>query len=435
VWENLLKHYLLCLLQAVLDAHTRARGQELTESDTYVFKNEESLPTQEARDIYHGLCREFFLREEVAPIPELLSARKSPVRHNELISYLRDLHFCALDTVLTTIEDRGYLPLRQQDDPVHVAARRPIIFKKTLDALQTLEKDHPERPYIAEGVSAISNNTWMQLQIINDYNGVSRKVGTEWRTILSAFPKWYVDQLERLLYFDWYTACFVGEPTDAAMWANYGDGHRGVCLKFRTHPNALGNPAITLNGIVGQRSGTNGLSLFRGNIECQFYKVDYPERFPEIDFFRSFGRLPRPSLKHWYMDAEGKMSPCGEDTLKEDKNWSEEYWADFVAAMTTKLPDYHNEKEYRLTLHSMITDLSMESSRKLKYRFEELQGIIFGMKTSTEDKLGIVRIIESKYRNEGRSNLELYQADYSLPTGKIEITKLGLVKFLGDPSS
>ena len=48
--------------------------------------------------------------------------------------------------------------------------------------------------------------------------------------ILLGFPEVYVRRLNNLIYSDWYTACFVGEHSHAAMWGNYGDGHKGVCM-------------------------------------------------------------------------------------------------------------------------------------------------------------------------------------------------------------
>jgi hypothetical protein len=76
-----------------------------------------------------------------------------------------------------------------------------------------------------------------------------------------------------------------------------------------------------------------------------------------------------------------------------------------------------------------MQDLSGMSSRKLKYNFGDLQGIVFGIKTSSADKLAILRMIEVKCHAEGRKNFEFYQAYYSHKTGKIENVRLGLLKF------
>jgi RNA processing factor Prp31 len=63
------------------------------------------------------------------------------------------------------------------------------------------------------------------------------------------------------------------------------------------------------------------------------------------------------------------------------------------------------------------------------YRFEVLQGIIFGMNMSAEDRAGIVRIIAAKCAQTGRTDFEFHQAYYSRLAGKVEAALWDLVKF------
>jgi hypothetical protein len=51
------------------------------------------------------------------------------------------------------------------------------------------------------------------------------------------------------------------------------------------------------------------------------------------------------------------------------------------------------------------------------------------MNTLTSDKLRIIKIIEGKCRKEGRDDFEFHQAHYSRRAGKMEITKMNLIKF------
>jgi hypothetical protein len=74
-------------------------------------------------------------------------------------------------------------------------------------------------------------------------------------------------------------------------------------------------------------------------------------------------------------------------------------------------------------------DLSNPVERTLRYRFEDLQGIIFGMNMSAEDRAAIVRIIATKCAEMGRTDFEFYQAYYSRLTGKVEAALWDLVKF------
>jgi len=117
--------------------------------------------------------------------------------------------------------------------------------------------------------------------------------------------------------------------------------------------------------------------------------------------------------------------------MAESDNWRTKYWEQITVAMTTKLPDWSHEEEFRLTMNSSITDLGDRSIRKLDYHFEDLEGIIFGIDTPTSEKLRIMKIIEAKCRRDARKDFEFYQAHYSRRVGKVEITKLSLLKFAG----
>ena len=59
-----------------------------------------------------------------------------------------------------------------------------------------------------------------------------------------------------------------------------------------------------------------------------------------------------------------------------------------------------------------------ESDRKLKYDFDYLEGIIFGIKTPIKEKLKTIEIIKNKCQKHERTNFEFYQA-YYCPDEKI----------------
>jgi len=152
----------------------------------------------------------------------------------------------------------------------------------------------------------------------------------------------------------------------------------------------------------------------------KFYKIDYQEKYPEIDFFRSLGVLPYPALDRWYFDEYKKKSPCADAVYSDQDAWRRNYWDTFYKAITTKLGDWRFEDEYRLVLTPMATDLSDKSSRKLKYRFSDLEGIVFGIRTPEDAKSDIIRIIEGKCRSENRTDFKFYQAFYSKKDGHVE---------------
>jgi hypothetical protein len=73
-------------------------------------------------------------------------------------------------------------------------------------------------------------------------------------------------------------------------------------------------------------------------------------------------------------------------------------------------------------------DRRLISSGKLKYNFSDLTGIIFGIRTSFEDKIKIMRIVEHKCRAESRGDFEFHQARYSHRKRKIELLPLSMLR-------
>jgi hypothetical protein len=429
LWGNLLRHYLLSLTYAVTVALISGPDHTFSEMETFVFANQSSMPTPVFGELHRRICEDFFKHEDAAALPELLADRGNPIRRDELTTYLRLLHLYALNTVLTCMEEAALLPPRPADDPLRAANKKPIAVRAIIEVLKGHEREHPDKTDIAETLSSSYEAVAIQQDLISEYNGISLKRGVAWKAVISEFPRRHVRALEQLLYRDWYTACFVAAaPTDASIWGTYGNGHRGVCLMFKSTTNTNGKQALSLRQICGWSGNKVSSGPVYGDMPHEFQQVEYNSQFIEVNFFRSLGRLSMPMLNSWYRDADGTPSALVADILSESASWRKQYWEQQVAMITTKLTDWGQEKEFRLTLTGM-SDFSDQSTRKLQYHFSDLQGIIFGLNTSTSDKLRIMKIIEEKCRKEGRTDFEFHQAHYSRRTRKMEITKMSLIKF------
>lgn len=242
-----------------------------------------------------------------------------------------------------------------------------------------------------------------------------------WQFICLGFPEMYVRRLDDLIYSDWYTACFVAEPNHAAMWGNYGDSHKGVCLKFRTVNDARGAPSLLLRRIVGWSGGPAGSSPLMGEVSHPFLEVKYQRKFVEIDFFRSIGRMTVRALqKDWYSDEGGSVSSCASEIFWDETEWRKKYWDSFQSAITTKLEDWRHENEYRLLLYSALGGFEKIEDRKLTYNFSDLAGITFGINTPLDDRVGIMKVVSEKCLAAGRTEFEFGQAYYSARSGRIE---------------
>jgi hypothetical protein len=425
VWTNFLRHYLLCLMEAVLFVIKNGPDRVFAEGEIFTFQTGDVLSPSDAVT-YHDICDRFFHNDEVAKLPSFLEARISSMRRNELFCTLSFLHFYAFKTVCTGISPNG--PLCDPDEYLRLREDPPFRFQEFFDTQGRVDQQYGASTAITEQMTRQAINALAQCNLIRAYTGAARNHGPAWDAIYSGFPERYIRQLEKLLYNDWYAACCIFNPANAAMWGNYGDAHRGVCLKFKTHKNTAGVQSIVLWQKTGISSVRGVLKDIYGEVFHELTKVTYQERFVEIDFFRSLGNLTGEQLGFWFSDGDGKVSATGLDLVTGAKSWRSEYWDNHQRMMTTKLPDWEHEDEFRLVLSGLTIDFSNKADRKLKYRFEDLDGVIFGMNTPLEDKLAIMRIIESKCIEKGRKDFDFYQATYSSVKGSIEIVKLDLIK-------
>src|SRR5262249_52781154 len=197
-----------------------------------------------------------------------------------------------------------------------------------------------------------SENLTSQLHLVGEINDSFTDNRRSWLFIVRDFPSYYVNAIERLLYPDWHTACFVANPTNASMWGAYGDAHRGICLKFGTRPDIEGFRSLNLGR--GDLSG-RGIGARYDYVAHRFEEVRYTAEFPQIHFFESLGTMPRFKLTgFWYAGPNGEISTVASKILEKEEKWRQQYWRKYVVSYSTKTPEWSHEQEYRLILYSNL---------------------------------------------------------------------------------
>jgi hypothetical protein len=425
-WKNLLRHYLLCLMQAILRTLENGPNYQVTPETLPVEMIDEDLQ-HEVRKVFDEICTRVFGDPELALLPGLLAEHSSRMSRNELLSLLWPIHSRLFTLVCTSLQPEH--PIHAIDASFRERGSNPLRLKESFAAFKALSEEHTNSTDIVEAMTSRMVSGIVQTMFILKFNEANQQHDAAWRIIASTFPEIYLNSLDRLLYSDWYTACFVAKPSQAAMWGHYGDSHSGVCLKFKTSALSSGLPALTLRHLVGTCGSSKNMKPVYKFGPLELHEVRYQDRYAELDFFRSLGKLTHRQLAFWFRGDNGVFSKTGMDLMQESVEWRQAYWENFHNAVTTKLKDWQYEQEYRITVQSSA-DCSDGTSRKLQYRFEDLQGIIFGMKTSTQDKVEIVRIIQEKCKGTGRSDFVIYQTEYSRRTGRIEISSWDLVKLV-----
>jgi hypothetical protein len=424
-WRNLLNHYLLCLLEAFPTTLLYQKDHFEITGDNFIFKCRRDLSAPQYRAAYDEILRAFFAHEKIAALPGLLALRRYKIRRSELHYLLRAIHGTAFKQIGDTLRQYNMLPPVTEPAP-------PFDLDKHLGhltrSLQAAGFDEPEKEEVAlratfEGMRHLND----QIDFIS-YSHLDRSTELALHALSRMFSDRYVEALDRLLYRDWAAACFVAEPNQAAMWGIYGDSHKGLCLKFKAAGGKL--PHIMLKSINGWGGDKTGMRPSWGDVGFRFEEMKYVDKYPEIDFFRSMGVLPEQVLlREWYRDEQGQQSICAEDLLSNPSEWIQRHRQTHRDTITTKFRDWQHEREYRLVLDSHAASLDEIEHRKLKYKFEDLEGIIFGINTPIDVKLKVTRIIEKKCKENAREHFEFGQAWYSPFSGKVETRKLDLLKF------
>jgi hypothetical protein len=426
VWINLLKHYILCLHVACDMVMFSPEDTPFDRNQIPINITENDLP-QPARVKYQEICKLFFEQEPISQMSKLLAARSKPVRRNELSFYLRYIHSHALHVIFSEYKAHKIRPFPDdlQFDQLFAVEN----YNAVISEINELEREHSNKPDVTEQWFAMSSRATEQLLLINKYNNPAVNLYRNKLMVFTEYPSIYMQNIDRTMYGKWYAACFVKDCRNPTVWSHYGDAHKGICLKFRT--NALNDlPIIQLHGIVGIKSQSGKSDLTYGDKTLQFSKVHYTKRYPEIDFFTSLGQVrDRDINQFWYADVNGNMSERMKDIFTDRDKWHKTYWERFYEIISTKLDTWAYENEYRLIITELMIDYDTPVKRKLKYKFADLEGIIFGMNTLEEDKLLVFKIIESKCRLEARSDLKFYQAFYAKEAGEIQTAEMTFVKF------
>lgn len=428
VWRNLFKHYLLCLLRAYVV--TKISGQDyrptLVREDPVIARF--ALPTPQIREIYNRICARFFGSYDIDEVPALLAQCRYRFGRDALEFCLRAVHQVAINAVLQIYGEDGLELAAKSISSVSAASVENVVSSMKRVLSQIAADDGSISTDELSTLFSAASHMAKQVELLT-YLRETDEHSRAWQPLFAPFPEQYVDQLRHFVFFKWYAACFVADPNHAAMWGNYGDSHRGVCLQFRAYDGTDGKPTLKLHGVIGASGNAQEVQPLYGDIPLAFEAMMYVDKLAQVDFFRSLARAPVPDLKSdWYTDESGNRSECGDGALSSHREWSENNWAAFQARTTTKLRDWEHEREYRLVLTSALDMFSEAADRKLRYQFADLEGIVFGIKTPLSEKEEIIKSILAKCEREGRKTFTFSQASYVPYSAKIETRPMDLLR-------
>ncbi|MEG6586715.1 DUF2971 domain-containing protein [Dendrosporobacter sp. 1207_IL3150] len=407
IWINLLKHYLLCLEHAVLISRLLDDNKTISKKDIPIYKSIENLPTEIYKERILKIYNQFFADSFVQAYIQFITENPNKIYTEEIYVHLKILSGIALNSIFKIDIESGYLPSGEKE---HLKVMRQRNIDSTFP---NVWKDMDESQYI-QYMELLHDvlKTWDSklLQEVKD----SPKI----QSIYIEFPQMYLDSIVELTYPKAYVACFMDNCLNSSIWGTYGANHTGVCLKFKTDENI---PLLKLKAITGYSS--------QGNIykykDFSLQQIEYCANFEELDFFRNLGRLPIQQLREqWYQNDDSELSICAEKVFLHEAEWRSQYWSNYNGAYLKKLPAWSHEREYRIILSSVLDSYEDPKDRLLEYRFEDLEAIIFGMKTPKEARIKIIDIIQRKCKEFGRNQFDFYEMAYSNSKNELYYRKL-----------
>ncbi len=426
VWQNLLRHYLLCLEWGYSLVSLGGEDEPLSWKNIPIFNVDAMAFTPQYKDRIDKLVAAFLGNDSIKVLVQSLAARTYSVRREELAAYLQPVHTLALSIIQQNYRDHGLAKQTNPDPDTEAYLKRTMDqAKQMLDHVGRLSAEITDPERAAAALFMAHRHMIEEIKLLHRYNNADKPIEANRAFVLFEFPNEYVTKLETLAYPDWYTACFMKECRDSSVWGSYGDNHTAACLVFKVSDGEK-SPSLRLKRVAGYSSGGPVVDF----VPHTFQEVVYENKHLPVDFFRSLGRLPIPDLSRaWYTDRTGQRSACADDIFNNEDAWRKRYWDTFNHGVTRKLEAWHYEKEQRLILTGMLHDFVEPKSRVTHYDFNNLEGIIFGIKTPIDKKIAICKIIEDKCRAANRTDFKFYQAYYAQEKGFIEHREMTLLKF------
>lgn len=209
------------------------------------------------------------------------------------------------------------------------------------------------------------------------------------------FPRLYVEQLKEIMYPNGYVVCFSDTPTNSAMWGNYADNHKGICFIYETE---------TIDG-------REFIPFAAKSLEVK--PIKYSANFITRNFFDTLRHLKFIRAEDW-LTGKGGVKSC-----KLDEASANEYDDDYQEKFYRKLNDWNYEHEHRIFLSDRFYRYGDKFSRKLRYNPKTLTGIIFGIRTTLDDKLKLIQKLE-RFGKTVR-NFDFFQAEFDDETQLISV--------------
>ena len=393
IWKNLLKNYFRSIFEgftsALISRPIPEDPRDLFEPIVIIHQwFDDRFKNIYMQDWFHELPNQFVSEPIVSSLLDNLP--NAHISRDQLLLFLRIIHSKAIMIVIKYMVSKGIFNEEMEQ-------MKQTEFLEQIDWKSIISEDK----LIANKLCPLLNQYFNSLSLIKE------KVDKRIKFLFLDFPNLFMNKLEKLMYPEFYVACFTKNPKNSSMWGNYANSHQGICLKFKF------DDKIPL--YLPYSYGSNGVS--KKIIEYTVNKVKYSNCINSLNFFENIGNVSGGVMsKMWLVDDNN--SPTKVKLINDETR--ERYWQNIYDILSQKTTDWEYEQEERLLLNNMFGDFYESKDRCIKYDFNCLEGIIFGLRTSDADKREIIDIIANKCKQEHRKNFKFYQAFYNKETCGID---------------
>ena len=390
IWKNFFRNYIRSLYDSVVFAIC---PQSIPDAPKNVFEPivpfyqwyTDSFEHLLQIEWFNKIPKRFLENESIVSLLECIPEQK--VSEEELKFILKSIHFTALEIVFTDLQKIGVLkPITELIKNI-----KPIDWRFFFE----LKEDRQ-----------IISKKFAQY----DASLLVLPIRPENKYLLIDFPYLFIKRLKTVMYPDYYVSCFSRNPKNSSMWGNYANNHRGICLIFKDNDKMQ---------ICAPHGASNDGILYNW-MDYEFQTIEYTNMPKEINFFETIGNMSKGIFnKLWLTDFDTQEK--SKVKLINDKT-RETYWTNRYLDFCRKTTDWKYEEECRLIIRDvpLVFNLIDDKSRCIKYHFKDLEGIIFGLKMSDNDKQEIIEVIYNKCIEENRSEFKFYQAYFNKQNGCID---------------
>ena len=355
-WSNLLRNYLHALHQTYRSLQLTGYAVSLGPSDIDPSGRSRLLQSDSDRVVSETAWQAFWDDPDIRELFGTIGRDELAIRRNELFTYLHSAHPIAVASIELAHE--------QHDLPT--VGTPPLLPRPAFTEHVFTDEYHLKlrsRIFEDDNSEFLSEKAWQLASgpsLKRKYDNRHANLGAYERNlsfVRHGFPRAFVTRLPTLLGPEWRTACFTRDCTNASMWSQYADGHKGACLMFRSRP-WYGRQGIVLRHPLAHHWGElPGVHVKSGRLGLPFYDVKYMNTSQEVDFFRNLRALDdREVANLWHSDEDGAISISTLiDSVDRESDafepWpGDDYWFLYVRNAAIKSTDWEHEQETRLIL-------------------------------------------------------------------------------------